>query len=1139
MKLTTFLLLFAVIQTLGFESFSQGTKLSLNFKSTSLKEVLNSIENKTEYYFLYSSKVIDVERKIDVNINGKSISEALEQILKDTDIEYVFKDRQILLSSISNQDKLFENTQQQKSVSGKVTDSSGTPLPGVSVVVKGTTTGVITDMDGKYTLAKVPENAMLQFSFVGMKTQEIKAEGNAMINVKLAEETVGLDEVVAVGYGTQKKVNLTGAVSSVKMDEISVNRPVSSVTNAMMGNIPGLVLTGNSGEPGSGYNIKIRGTSSINGGDPLILVDNIPMDIDDINPMDIESISVLKDASSAAVYGARAAFGVILVTTKKSSRDKPNKFNYSSKLSFSQPQELASRATPLQTVTGMKDAGYITMWTGQDITTWLNLLNEYNSDPTLYPDGYALSGGTRYSLKETDVTRDLIDKFGVKQMHDFSVSGGSSKSTYRVSLGMLDENGVVVTNKDSYRRFNVASFLSTDVASWMTTELSLLYSNGKKKDPFISTFTRDVWSQTVYAPSFYPTDGMDINGVYMPFATPNHIMEVIIPNLSRTNKWNLTGRLILKPIKGLNITGEYSFNQEYESLTEYKRPISNFADGMAFNTVASNVTQSTYKETKNQNSYNALNLFATYNKRIAGHEVTLTAGINSEHSNFEGLWANRLQMINDDLPSIGQGIGLITAGDDFSEYTIFGAFYRMNYSYKDKYLFEASGRYDGSSKFPENNRFGFFPSFSAGWRISEENFMTSLKSVISNMKLRASWGSIGNQNIDPYQYTPGMESFLSNWIRSGQKATSLKPPALVRSNFTWEEVRTANGGIDFGAINNKVTASFDIFRRTTLNMLGPGADYPSVIGASAPLQNAADMRTTGWEFQVGWHDKLGEVAYSLGFNLSDNKSKITRFNNDTKILSTHYEGENIGEIWGYTFDRFYTADDFVEGSLKTTAAGELTGGTLKTGIAKVKGYNPNPGDVLFSYPDANGDIWSSKNTLDDPGSKRVIGNSSYRYIFGFNADVAWKGFSLHVLLQGVGKRDVWLKNETIIPYTSNYYIGLYDYQLNYWTPERTDAFYPRIYQSAGYNTTANTQVSTKYLLNAAYLDVKSVVLSYELAKSFVSKLHLDKVTFFVNGENLWSFNHFPKGMHPDNKVRTDGATYPVMRMFTGGLNVAF
>ena len=300
------------------------------------------------------------------------------------------------------------------------------------------------------------------------------------------------------------------------------------------------------------------------------------------------------------------------------------------------------------------------------------------------------------------------------------------------------------------------------------------------------------------------------------------------------------------------------------------------------------------------------------------------------------------------------------------------------------------------------------------------------------------------------------------------------------------------------------------------------------------------MKTNGWELLISWRDKIGEVAYGLGFNISDNKSKITKFENITKILSAdHYVGKMMGEIWGYEYDRFYTVNDFVEGTLSTTAAGELTGGTLKPGIAKVRASTPNPGDVLFKNPDENGDIWNSTNTADDPGSRRIIGNDSHRYIFGFNADVSWKGFSLSVLLQGTAKRQVWIKQSTTIPYSVDWFVNLYDYQLNYWRPDNMNSYYPRIYRSAGYTTGANTSVSDRYLLNAAYLDIKSVVLSYELPKSLISKINLDRVTVFINGENLWSFNHFPDGLHPDNKVRDAGTSYPMMRLFTGGLNITF
>lgn len=1029
-------------------------------------------------------------------------------------------------------------SQHQKNISGIVTDTNGEPIIGAHIRVKGTTTGTATDIDGKFNLY-VPQEGVLEVSYIGYITQEINLAGKQVFDVRLEEDSQQLDEVVVVGYGVQKKVNLTGAVSAVNMEEVVGNRPVTSVASALLGNTPGVTISGFTGEPGSGYNINVRGVSSINGGNPLVLVDNVAMSISDINPEDIESISVLKDASASAIYGARAAFGVILVTTKKAEKEQKNRFNYSVKLSLSNPQTLGKRATPYQTVKGLSDAGYTSTWTGQNIATWFEQLDLYAQNPSSFPEGWAVVDGVYYSLKESDPSKDLLSNFGTLQIHDFSVTGGSSKSAYRISLGYMDEDGIVETNKDRYRRYNMSSFFSIDVTPWMTTQLSVLYSNGKKTNPSSASFARDIWTQSIYTPSYYPTGGMEYEGEYLLFATPRNILSYTIPNELSTNRINLMGKIIVTPFKGLTINGEYSMNHIYEWTPNYRRPITTLIDGMTYGKLTSSITESTYKQTKRQTDYQAFNLFATYNQRINAHEFTLTAGINTEHSYYEDLWAQRLGMINEELPSIGQGTGIITAGDDFSEYSLFGAFYRLNYAFKDRYLFETSGRYDGSSKFPENNRFGFFPSFSAGWRISEEAFMKSVRSIIPNLKLRGSWGSIGNQNIDPYSYNPGMEAYLGNWLVNGQKPTSLKPPALVRSNFTWEEVRTINGGIDIGLLNNRFSGSFDIFKRTTLDMLGPGADYPAVVGASAPLQNAADMETKGWELQVSWRDKIQTVYYGLGFNMSDNKSKITKFNNESKILTDHYVGKIMGEIWGYEFDRFYTVDDFVEGTLKTTAAGELTGGTLKDGIPKIKGSSPNPGDVLFKHPDENGDIWASSNTLDDPGSKRIIGNNSYRYMYGITADVSWNGFGLSVLLQGTGKRQVWQKNSSIIPYSANWFVSLFDYQLDYWTPENTTAFYPRIYQSAGYSTGNNTSVSDRYLLDASYLDIKSVVLSYELPKKLIAKIGLEKVSVFINGENLWSFNHYPDGIHPDNADKGQGATYPIMRKFTGGLNVTF
>ena len=1046
----------------------------------------------------------------------------------------------------------------QHVVTGHIKDAGmDEPLAGVNIVVKGNTSiGTISDMDGNFSL-NVPEASVLVFTYIGYVMQEVNVGSQTSIQVVMVEDNQLLDEVVVVGYGSQKKVNLTGAVSSVKMEEITGNRPINSIANALQGNVPGLVLSNNSGEPGSGFDFQIRGMSSINGGSPLILVDNVAIDISTINPEDIESVSVLKDASAAAIYGARAAFGVILVTTKKSEKDKKNTFTYSTKMTFTNPQSLPKQATPLQSIQALLDGGNTVSNGGQSYSVWKEQLQLYAANPGNYPDGYTVIDDYRYQLAGTDLMEDLMST-GFQQIHDISVSGGSSKSTYRIAAGILDQDGVLVTNKDKYSRYNISSFISTDVSSWFTAQLTALYSHSKKKDPYtLKINSRDVWSQAVTLPSYYPTGGMTINDEYYSFATPANMMDRVVPDETNIDRLNLLGRIILKPFEGMTITGEYAINKDFNSNRIYNKRITDLADGRTYQISPADNVSSAYRMQKSNTDYNAANVFAAYNKRIQDHDFTIMAGMNAEKNNYEEIWVRRDHMINDELPSIGQSVGTITSSDNFIENAIFGTFYRVNYSYKDRYLFEASGRYDGSSKFPEDNRFGFFPSFSAGWRISEEAFMQNIRPTISNLKLRASWGSIGNQNIDTYSYFAAMNSANASWGLNGEKPITLTSPILVRSNFTWEEVRTINGGLDFGFLNNRLNGTFDIFRRQTLNMLGPGADYPSVLGANAPMQNAADMETNGWEFQISWRDQIGEVSYGLGFNISDAQSKITKFKNDTKSLAprydadgkelpAYYDGAKIGEIWGYETDRLYTVDDFVEGTLQTTAAGVLTGGTLKEGVPRMKGVSPNPGDVLFKHPDEEGYIWNSLNTVDDPGSRRVIGNTTPRYTYGISGDISWRGFGLYFLLQGVGKRDQWYGNNLAFPYRSGFDLALYSHQLDYWIPENPQAHYARLYPLSGYNYGTNYSVQDRYLYNAAYLDLRSVTLSYDLPRTTISKWGFERISVFVNGENLLTFNHMPKGMHPDSKVRgaatgvsQGGATYPVMRMITGGINVTF
>ncbi len=1036
-----------------------------------------------------------------------------------------------------------------QTLTGRVTDEkTGEPLIGVNVVLKGDSSkGAITDIDGNFSISNVPSDAVIVFSNIGCVTKEVPVNGNRTLDVTLEEDTELLDEIVVVGYGTQKKVNLTGSVSQVKMDDIVGNRPVTSIADALMGNVPGLVLSGNTGEPGSGFNYQIRGTSSINGGSPLILVDGISMDISALNPNDIESVSVLKDASASAIYGARAAFGVILITTKKSEHDRKPTITFSSKITMSNPQELPQRAGVYDNVLALKYAGEANFQGGQNYDTWLGLLEEYARNPQDYPEGYSVVDGFRYQLAETDPTKDMMTT-GVQQIYDLAVAGGSQRTKYRVSVGYTSEDGVLKTNKDSYNRYNVTSFVSSNVTDWLTAELTSLYTHTDKLNPDVAGQNgRDIWAMTMFLPSFAPLgeNKMEDGNTYQ-FYTPKHLLEALEPTKTQYDRVNMIGRLLLKPLKGLTVTGEYSINKTFYTRIAYNKVLDNFVDTRDFTWVPPSRSFSTYSLQKASTDYSAANLFATYTNKIKKHEFTVTGGMNLEQYYNENLTTSRDEMINDELPALSQATGTITTDDSYTENAIFGLFYRANYSYGDRYLFEASGRYDGSSKFPASNRFGFFPSFSLGWRIDKENFAKNWNAV-DNLKLRASWGNIGNQNIGEYAFLPTMSDEKANWGLNLDKPLTLKSPELVRANFTWETVRTTNFGIDWGFFKNRLTGSFDMFRRETLDMLGPGPEYPSVLGASSPLQNAANMRSDGWEFQISWRDRIGAVDYSIGFNISDAVSVITKYNNPTKSLDLkYYEGQVLGEIWGYVSDRLYTEDDFVEGTLTTSAQGELTGGTLKEGIPYFEGTNPNPGDMMYKYADEDGKVWKSLNTVDDPGSRRIIGNSTPRYNFGLNGSVSYKGWTLSFFFQGVGKRDVWMMNSVTTPLPSSFEYGIFTNLLDYWTPDNTDAHFTRLYPKAGYNTGANTQVQTRYLLDGSFIDLKSLAISYEFPQKWMKKIGVAGANIFANGENLFSINHMPKGIHPMSTTRgyvsgvgAGGAIYPVMRKFTFGINVRF
>ena len=1023
-------------------------------------------------------------------------------------------------------------TQQNTACIGTVKDATGEPIVGASVVVKGTTNGVITDLDGNFSLQNVKKGDLISISFIGFVTQDVKWDGQSL-NVTLEEDIQTLEEVVVVGYGSQKKANLTGAVSSVKMSETLGNRPISNVTAALQGAVPGLKIESSTGTPGGTMSYNIRGNTSINGGSPLVLVNNVPMDINMIDPQDIESVSVLKDAASAAIYGARAAFGVILITTKQGGKERKPVLNYNNNFSFSSAMELPQKATPLESVQAYQKMGWEndTYVDGKNLTKWEQYILDYNQNPSQYPNGYIFDeNGNLFLMRENDMFDDMMSNHGFMQNHSVSVSGGTGKTSYRLGLGYTDEDGILITDKDKYTRINTSAFVSVDATDWLTTQLDVRYANSNQSR--VEQGGRNgLWGSAMALPSYHNILPYEVDGIEYPAETSATFIRMGEPRIIKKTDMRILGRVILSPIKGLKITGEYTYNRT----TNYNRLYANKYQyvGFNFSGVMNNVENTSYALTQSFTNYNAINIFANYDFSIGKHDIGIMAGFNQEESYFESQYSHKTDVLLNNLPSLSGSTGTATTNDSFDEYAIRGLFYRVSYNYAGKYLFEANGRYDGSSRFPENNRFGFFPSFSMGWRISEEAFMEKTKPILSNLKLRASYGSIGNQVIlksdgsqDNYPYIPGMSTYQTNWLTGGLKPMTLSAPAMVSGNFSWEKVYTLDFGVDFGFLDNRLSGSFDWYRRDTKDMLAPGMDLPWVVGASAAKQNAADLKTYGWELEIDWRDRFKDWDYRIGFNLYDSKSEITKYNNETNLIGSgiYRKGMELGEIWGYVTDRFYTEDDF-------TADGKL-----KEGLPKPYGVSTvYPGDVLYkNFDDDPTTIWSGEGTADNPGDRRIIGNTTPRYHYGITAGVSYKGFDLSIMLRGVGKRDYWRTDQIAWPNGS--WGSMFKETLDFWSPDNPDAFFPRTYANNAVNTSYNRWTQTKYLADASFLKLQNVTLSYTFPKKLIEPVKLSNLKVFVTGENLYTWDHLPEGLEPD--MLSQGAwNYPFMRKVSFGINV--
>lgn len=1057
-------------------------------------------------------------------------------------------------SYLTSKNEVTTTVQQTKKITGNVTNTAGEPIIGATVLEKGNTTnGTITDIDGNFTI-NLPANATLSISYIGYITQEIQVGYQTSFKVVLKDDTKTLDEIIVVGYGSQKKANLTGAVSSVKMDEALGDRPLLNAADALQGAVPGLFVSNGGNAPGTSKSFQIRGAYSLgvknsdgtygNTIKPLVLIDNVEGDIDMINPEDIESINVLKDAASAAIYGARAAGGVILVTTKRPKGASRFELNYNNNFAFGKAVNLPKQAPLMDYLQAYLDCGYSdTYWSlgSPSVSKWMEYLTAYQKDPSSFNtvgDGiYVDESGVPYYLNEKDLYKNFMET-SFQMTHNISASGGTDKLRYRISGGYNSNDGVLISDRDKFERMNVNSFISADVTKWFTQEITMSYAHSLQTSPGGMGGVYNTRLVSYYPEGELPASVNTLADEDLPLFTPRNQILYSNPVNNKNDNPRIFLKSILKPLKGLEAVFEYTFDKniydyhwytgQYDYTTIQGGSSKSFVDDYL-------------RKYKQHTNYNSINVYATYNKDFGNHHFKVMAGFNQESSYQETLDTYSYNQAVLDVPAMSSGTGTIKATDSYSEYAIRGGFFRVNYNYLDKYLLEVNGRYDGSSKFPKSSRFGFFPSVSAGWQIAQERFMNSTRHWLDGLKLRASYGVIGNQNINPYTFTPSMSvnNKATSWIIDDTYVTSISSlPALVSQNFTWEKVGTINVGLDVNLFNNRLSGVFEWYQRNTNGMLAPGVQLPAVVGASAPYQNTADMRTRGWELSLNWRDQIGKVGYRIGFNLSDYKSEIIKYDDNaaTKLLSSYYPGQTLGEIWGYVVDGYYTVDDFVDTS----------SWQLKEGVTSINGYNVRPGDVKFKNlrddDTSTNVITSGDNTFDNPGDRKVIGNTTPRYQYGINLGMNYAGFDLNVILQGTGKRDYWISNVLTFPMNGDNFVPLFEGLSDYWMPKDPDngdwsavnpnAKYPRIYGNRG-NSGSNLRQSDKYLSDASYLRIKNITLSYKLPKKWVNQIFLNQMKAFVSIENVATFTSLPSGIDPE-RIEWN---YPAFRTVSFGVNI--
>lgn len=1145
MKITLFMVFVCAFQLVASTSKAQDAMIELPSSSVTVETIFLEIEKQTDYLVVYSNRELDVKNTVNLSKKKAKVSEIIQKLLENSDLKYEHTNNYIVFSKKAEGIQVAQQTALK--VKGKVVDETGEGVIGASVQEKGTTNGTITDIDGNFSLDVSSREVVLEVSFIGYSKASVKAKANVPVKVILKEDAKMLDEVVVVAYGTQKKVNLTGSVSMVNEKAFEA-RPVQNVAQTLQGMVPGMNVSvgANGGMLNSTPSISIRGAGTIGDGStasPLVLIDGVEGNMNLLNPQDIESISVLKDAASASVYGSRAPFGVILITTKKGKTGKA-RVSYSNNFRWNSPMNQPQKMDSWRFVHFMNDARTNA---GQDVLFGQEVIDNLAARrrgevglivPVNKDGGFNLNSANA----NTDFYKLHYKDWALSQEHSVSVSGGNEKLNYYVSGNFMDQEGLLRYADDNYKRYTVNSKISGAINKNISFSYNSKWFKTDYEAPSYLTglFFHEILRKWPNAPAIDP------NG----YPTENSQIIHLTEGGRHREKINQTMQQLaihITPLQGwaIHLEGNARINTNFQH-TDIEALQAHNGLGEPYQIATNNkliAGQSRVTEIANKSEFYTVNIYSDYSKQWTNHFLKVMAGFNAEVNNGSSLSGQRDGIISSEVPTLNTATLADIATGGYSDWATAGFFGRVNYNYKERYMVELNGRYDGTSRFLRDQRWNFFPSFSLGYNMAREDFWKPLQKWVNLFKLKLSWGELGNQNTSslyPFYATMPLTIGKNQWLLNGELTNTASIPALVSTALTWERIRSFNIGLDFGLFSNRLTGTIEYFKRKTLDMVGPAPQLPAILGIAVPKVNNADMESAGFDFDIQWRDKIGEVAYGIKFNVSDAQSKVTRYPNTTNEIGGWYAGKKSGTIWGYTTIGIAKSDEEMQDHLAT-----LPNGGQNIGGAGTKW---GAGDIMYADINGDGVVNGGRGTLSDPGDRKIIGNSTPRFNFGLIVDASYKGFDISAFFQGVGKRDflppAGEKGAMFWGAVNNLYqtVALVQHW-DYFRPEghemgtNLNAYYP----NPDLSTLKNQQPQTRYLQNAAYIRLKNIQVGYTFPKVLTQKIRVNKCRIYISGDNLWTHSKIASMYDPEALGSMDGwgagKTYPLSKVISCGISI--